>query len=307
MADPAALVGVISDQRTEYGIPHTVTCRALGVSQAWFYKWRRLPAAPTNREVRRAKLEERITYFLHRSGDTYGSPRITLDLCEGRQVSVNTVAEIMAALGLQGRKPPRRRRSLTRQGRREAAPDLVRRIFDAVAPDVLWVGDMTEIETGEGKLCLATVIDLFSRRLLGYAMGARHDAALVGASLQMAAATRGGTVDGVIFHGDRGSEYTSESYDNLCDRLGVVQSMGRVGSALDNAAAELFNSLIKVEYIHRHHFAARAEARLKIATWNTDFYNTRRRHSAANGLPPTEFERIISGARASRLQEGLAA
>ena len=107
--------------------------------------------------------------------------------------------------------------------------------------------------------------------------------------------------------GTSSAEYTSESYDNLCDRLGVVQAMGRVGSALDNAAAESFNSLIKVEYIHRHHFATRAEARLKIATWNTDFYNTRRRHSAANGLPPTEFERIISGARASRLQEGLAA
>jgi len=308
VADPAELVGVISDQRTEHGIPHTVACRALGVSQAWFYKWRRRPAAPTNREVRRAKLVERITYFFRRSGDTYGSPRITLDLwAEGWQVSVNTVAEIMAELGLQGRKPPRRRRSLTRQGKRRAAPDLVRRIFDAVAPNVLWVGDMTEIETGEGKLDLATVIDLFSRRLLGYAMDARHDAALVMGSLQMAAATRGGAVDGVIFHGDRGSEYTSEAYNNLCDRLGVVQSMGRVGSALDNAAAESFNSLIKVEYIHRHHFATRAEARLKIATWITDFYNTRRRHSAASGLPPAEFEQIISEARGECLHEGLAA
>ncbi|MEE1808541.1 DDE-type integrase/transposase/recombinase, partial [Streptomyces sp. BE133] len=100
-------------------------------------------------------------------------------------------------------------------------------------------------------------LDLFSRRLLGYAMGSHHDAALVGASLQMAAAVRGGDVDGVIFHSDRGSEYTSEAYNNLCDRLGVVQSMGRVGSALDNAAAESFNSLIKVEYIHRNQFATR--------------------------------------------------
>jgi transposase InsO family protein len=207
VADPAVLVGVISDQRTGHNIPHTVACRALGVSQAWFYKWRRRPAEPTPRQVRRAGLEERITYFFHRSGDTYGSPRVTLDLwAEGWQVSVNTVAEIMAGLGLQGRKPPRRRRSLTRQGKRRAAPDLVRRGFDAVSPNVLWVGDMTEIETGEGKLYLATVLDLFSRRLLGYAMGAHHDAALVGASIRMAATTRGGTVDGVIFHSDRGSE-----------------------------------------------------------------------------------------------------
>jgi putative transposase len=138
-------------------------------------------------------------------------------------------------------------------------------------------------------------------------MGAHHDASLVSASLKMAAATRGGQVDGVIFHSDRGSEYTSEAYNDLCDRLGVVQSMGRVGSALDNAAAESFNSLIKVEYIHRYHFASRAEARLKIATWITDFYNPRRRHSGAAGLPPIEFERTVREARANRHQDGQAA
>ncbi|MFE5588610.1 IS3 family transposase [Kitasatospora sp. NPDC056531] len=168
---------------------------------------RNRPAQPTVREVRRAELAERIRHFFTASGDTYGSPRITLDLwAEGWQVSENTVAKIMAELGLHGRKPPRRRRSLTRQGKRKAARDLVHRHFDAVAPNVLWVGDMTEIDTGEGKLYLAMVIDLFSRRLLGYAMGAHHDAALVSASLKMAAATRGGQVDGVIFHSDRGSE-----------------------------------------------------------------------------------------------------
>jgi transposase InsO family protein len=302
-ADPAAIVGAISDQRTGHGIPHSVACRALGVSQAWFYKWRRRPAEPTKREVRRAALEDRITYFFRESGDTYGSPRITLDLwAEGWQVSVNTVAEVMADLGLQGRKPPRRRHSLTRQGKRRAAPDLVHRTFNAIAPDVLWAGDMTEIDTDEGKLYLATVLDLFSRRLLGYGMGAHHDAALVGASLKMASATRGGAVTGVIFHSDRGSEYTSEAYNGLCDRLGVVQSMGRVGSALDNAAAESFNSLIKVEYIHRQHFTTRDQARTKIATWITDFYNTRRRHTSAAGQPPAEFERIISTARTDHIQ-----
>ncbi|MEE1806854.1 DDE-type integrase/transposase/recombinase, partial [Streptomyces sp. BE133] len=109
-----------------------------------------------------------------------------------------------------------------------------------------------EIETGQGKLYLATVLEQFTRRRRGNAMGAPPDAALVGAALPLAAAVRGGDVDGVIFHSDRGSEDTSEAYNNLCDRLGVVQSMGRVGSALDNAAAESFNSLIKVEYIHRN-------------------------------------------------------
>jgi transposase InsO family protein len=301
------LVGVISDQRTGHGIPHAVACRVLGVSEAWYYKWRSRPASPTDREVRRAALAERIRHFFDASGGTYGSPRITLDLwVEGWKVSVNTVAGIMAELGLYGREP-KKRRSLTRQGKRPAARDLVRRHFDAVAPDLLWVGDMTGIDTSEGKLYLATVIDLFSRRLLGYAMGERHDADLVSASLRMAAATRGGSVDGVIFHSDRGSEYTSAAYGHLCDRLGVVQSMGRVGSCFDNAAAESFNSTIKVEYIHRHTFATRTEARLKIATWIVDFYNTRRRHSAAGGLPPAEFERLINEARNNRDQEHLVA
>ena len=292
-ADPARVVGVISDCRTEEKIPHTVACRALGVSEAWYYKWRKGPSNPTKREARRAALTERIKHFFTASGGTYGSPRITLDLwAEGWQVSVNTVAEIMAEQGWYGREP-KKRRSLTRPGKRKAARDLVGRRFDAIAPDVLWVGDMTEIDTGEGKLYLATTLDLFSGRCLGYAMGAHHDAALVSASLQMAAAARGGDVDGVIFHSDRGSEYTSAAYNGLCDRLGVVQSMGRVGSCFDNAAAEAFNSLIKVEYIHRHRFRTRAEARLKIATWIADFYNARRRHSRAGGLPPVEFEQMI--------------
>jgi putative transposase len=293
------VAGFIADQRAEHHVPHAVSCRALGVSESWFYKWRRRPEHPTTSESRRAVLTERITHFFRRSGNTYGSPRITMDLWgEGWKVSVNTVAQIMAGLGLQGRRPLRRRRNLTRPGRRNAARDLVRRRFDAIAPDVLWWGDMTEIETGEGKLYLASVHDAFSRRVLGYAMGAGHDASLVGASLQMAAATRGGAVDGVIFHSDRGPEYTSEAYNSLCDRLGVVQSMGRVGSALDNAAAESFHSSIKVEYIYRHRFATRAQARLRIATWITDFFNTRRRHSAAGGLPPVEFELIINQKRA---------
>jgi transposase InsO family protein len=306
--EPEALVAFIGSQRAEHKVPYRVSCRLFEVSEAWFYKWRRRSAEPTKREVRRRELEERIRHFFRESGQTYGSPRITLDLwAEGWKVSVNTVAEIMADLGLQGRKPPRRRRSLTRQGKRRAAPDLVHRRFDAVAPDLLWYGDMTEIATSEGKLYLATVIDAFSRRCLGYAMGEHHDAALVGASLKMAAATRGGQVDGVIFHGDRGSEYTSEAYNTLCDHLGVVQSMGRVGSALDNAAAESFNSLVKVEYIYRRRFATRTEARLKIATWITGFYNSRRRHSAADGLPPEEFERIIIEARERHSQEDRAA
>lgn len=148
------------------------------------------------------------------------------------------------------------------------------RDFAAEDPDLVWCGDMTEIETGDGKLYLATVIDLFSRRLLGYAMGPRHDADLVVAALHMAVATRGGEVRGVIFHSDRGSEYGSRRFRRACRKLGVFQSMGRVGSCFDNAVSEAFNSVLKVEYVHRHAFTTRTEARIRIATWITDFYTT---------------------------------
>ena len=186
----------------------------------------------------------------------------------------------------------KKRRSLTKPGKKSAAKDHVRRQFHAAAPDVLWCGDLTEIVTDEGKMYLATVIDLFSRRLLGYAMSPHHDAEVAVASLQMAAATRGGDVEGVIFHSDRGSEYTAEAFETACGKLGVTQSMARVGSALDNAAAEAFNSTIKVEYIHRQHFRTRQEARLKISTWIVDFYNHRRRHSACDGMSPINYERL---------------
>ena len=152
---------------------------------------------------------------------------------------------------------------------------------------------MTEIVTGEGKLYLATVIDLYSRRILGYAMGAHHDAALVVAALNMAAVTRGGDVAGVIFHSDRGSEYTSADFANACARWRVRQSMGRVGSCFDNAVAEATFSTIKVEYVHRRQFRTRTQARLKIATWITDFYNRRRRHSVCDGRSPIDYERSI--------------
>lgn len=146
-------------------MPHTVACRALGVSQSWFYKWRN--RKPTTRQQRRAELDEAIQAAFDASGGTYGSPRVWLDLREaGWQVSVNTVAARMAALGLAGR-APKRRRGLTRQGKRPAAADLVARRFSAPAADVLWCGDMTEILTEQGKLYLATVIDLHHRPAAG--------------------------------------------------------------------------------------------------------------------------------------------
>nr|WP_267887659.1 IS3 family transposase [Streptomyces sp. TP-A0356] len=279
---------MISDCKAEQNIPHTVSCRVLGVSESWFYK---VEGQARHRPQGAARTAGRSHQAgLRRLGGTYGSPKVWITLVrEGWRVLVNTVAKTMAELGLAGRKI-RRRRGLTRPGRRAAAADFVRRDFSADAPDQVWAGDMTEIVTSEGKLYLATVIDLFSRRLLGYAMGERHDAELVVASLHMAAATRGGDVKGVIFHSDRGSEYVSRRFTRACRRLGLTQSMERVGSCFDNAVSEAFNSILKVEYAHRHTFATRTEARLKIATWITGFYNTRRLHSVCGYRSPIDYE-----------------
>ena len=292
-----SVAAFITCQRTDHNVPHALTCRALGVSQSWYYKWRDRPA--TTRQLRRSQVAKRIAEIFAESGGTYGSPRVVQDLwAEGVRVSVNTVAQIMAELGLVAR-VKKRRRNLTKPGRRSAAKDHVRRQFNAVAPNLLWCGDLTEIETDEGKLYLATVLDLFSRNCLGYAFSAHHDAEVAEASLVMAVANRGGDVEGVIFHSDRGSEYTAEVYETACARQGMIQSMARVGSALDNAVAEAFNSTIKVEYIHRHHFATCEEARTKISNWITRFYNPRRRHSACGGMSPIDYERYMAEARGS--------
>ncbi|GGT34953.1 hypothetical protein GCM10010207_38840 [Streptomyces atratus] len=191
MADPAAVAG--GDQRQQDRARHPAhrLCRALGVSESWFHKW--CDRRPTVRELRRQRLANEIKEIF------------ILLVRKGWRVSMNTVAKPMAELGLVAG-AVRRRSGLARPGKRPAAPDFVQRDFTAEEPDLAWAGDTTEIATEEGKPYLATVIDLFSRRLLSYAMSAHHDADLVVAALNIAAATRSGDVRGVMFHSDRGSE-----------------------------------------------------------------------------------------------------
>jgi transposase InsO family protein len=209
----------------------------------------------------------------------------------GWAVSKKSVAASMARQGLRGRCPKRKRRSLTRPDRAAApVPDLVRRDFRADRVDQRWCGDLTEIPTEEGKLYLATVEDLCSQRLPGFAIGEHHDAELAAAAIKMAIAVRGGDVTGVIFHSDHGSEYTATTFQRLCRRFGIRQSMGRVGSALDNAAAESFNSTLEHELLSRRNFATKAEARHAVAAWIDGFYNRVRRHSSIQMQSPLEFE-----------------
>ena len=188
-----------------HGVPHAVCCAILAVSVSWFYKW--LHREPTPTEIRRRELDAAVKAFFEASKHTYGSPRIHRDLVEaGWTVSVNTVADSIHRQGLQGRKP-KRRKGLTRQDTSAPKfPDRLKRDFTAAAPNLKWCGDMIEIPTDEGKLYMATVLNLFSRKLLASPTSEHPDAELACDAIKMAAAVRGGraAIDGVIFHSDRG-------------------------------------------------------------------------------------------------------
>jgi len=293
----------IADQRTKYRVPHAVTCRVLQVSLAWFYKWLGRAEDPdglhTDTDRRRAELDVAVAEAFAKAKGLHGSPRLVDDLREqGWTVSVNTVADSMRRQQLVAR-PKKRRNGLTRQDK--TAPkfaDLVKRDFTADAPNRKWVGDMTEIPTDSGKLYLATVIDLYSRRLLGAAMGLHPDAELACAAIKMAVAARGGRdaiwrdelEQRVIFHTDRGSTYTARVFTKLCAELGIRQSMGRVGSCFDNAAAEAFFSSLEWEVLSRNRFRDTVQAQAVVIDWCYTFYNYQRRHSAADGLSPVNYE-----------------
>ena len=300
------VAGFIAAQRTDHGVPNTVGCRALGVSTSWFYKWHDRP--PTARQRRRAALDEAVKRSFDESEGTYGSPRVFDDLREwGWRVSKKTVEASMVRQELVARPTRRKRRSLTKQDK-TAPPiiDLIKREFNATVINEKWCGDLTEIPTDEGKLYLATVEDLASRRLPGFALGEHHDAELAAGAIKMAAAVRGGDVRGVIFHSDRGSEYSAGLFRGVCDRLGITQSMGRVGSALDNAAAESFFSTLEFELLRKKHFATKADARREVARF-IDRYNTTRRHSACERKSPIDYEAILAARAAGTMPDAEAA
>ena len=282
------MAALIAAQRDEHGIPAAVACRALGVSRSWFYKHEDGALPP--RAVRHEQLKAEVKRLFAAHEGKYGSPRITADLRdEGWAVSKNTVAAMMREQGLAARRK-KKRKSSTRPGKgRWRAPDLVRRDFRAGRVNLKWFGDGTELVTGEGKLYLASVLDAASRRVLGFGLSERHDAALAYGALAMAVAVRGGAVPGVIFHTDQGSEYTAGLFRAACTRLGVRQSMGRPGSALDNAMIESWHSTLEFELRSQATFETRAQARAAVAAWIEE-YNTVRRHSACGMMPPVAWE-----------------
>jgi transposase InsO family protein len=280
------------DAQKADGFPVGAACAAAGVSTSAYYAWAgRRTQRPSDADRQQAELVAEIRAIHHDSDGVYGVPRITAELRHrGRMINRKRVARLMAAHGLAGYRPSRRRCLTKPDTSRPPAPDRLGRRFNPDRPDVAWCGDLTFIPTDEGWLYLASVLDLASRHLLGWSMGDRHNATLVTGALDAAAAARGRSkLPATIFHTDRGAEYTSAACRNACERLKLRQSMGRTGSCLDNAAAESFFATLKVELVGRRHYRTRAEARASIFAWIA-WYNRRRLHSTTGYLPPVEWE-----------------
>jgi putative transposase len=262
-------------------------CRVLGVSRSGFYAW-------CSREVsRRAKEDAELTRKIHvifeDSRCTYGVPRVHAVLyADGIFVGKKRVARLMKAAGLAGISRRRKYRS-TRDKDAAPAPDLVERAFSAMAPNQLWVADITYVPTWAGFLYLAVVLDVFSRRVVGWAMDTHLKAELVIDALDMAVGQRQPST--VIHHSDQGCQYTSVAFGLRCREVGVKPSMGSVGDAYDNAMCESFFATLECELLDRRRFKSQVEARLAVFDFIEGFYNTRRIHSALDYRSPVEYER----------------
>jgi putative transposase len=265
-------------------------CRVLGVSRSGFHAWRLRPKSA--RALADEVLSLQIAQVHQGSRGTYGSPRIhaELRLDHGVRCGRKRIARLMRQAGLCGVTRRRRYRSAT--GLRETAPaaDLVDRVFVAKRPGALWVADITYVPTAEGFLYLAVVLDVFSRKIAGWAMRSHLAAELVTAALDMALA-RCTTTVGLIHHSDRGSQYTSFAMGRRLREAGILSSMGSTGDAYDNALAESFFGTLECELLDRMRFPSREAARIALFEWLETWYNRRRRHSSLRMLAPLEFER----------------
>jgi putative transposase len=278
-------------------------CRVLQVSTSGYYAWR--DRTPSQRALANAVLTERIRQVHAESHHTYGTPRVRAELIDqGVSVSRKRVARLMRAQGIRGISRRRGFTVTTQRGRGDAkAPDLVQRQFDAEGPNQLWVADMTYVPTWAGFIYLAVVLDAWSRRVVGWAIGETMTAELVLSALNMALQQR--RPDGVIHHSDQGSQYASIAFGDRCRKMGVRPSMGSVGDAYDNAMAESFFASLECELIERRSWQTKTEARLALFAWIEGWYNPRRRHSALAYRSPMNFEAHHAQTSPSRGEHGL--
>jgi putative transposase len=272
---------------------HTISrlCKVLGVTRQGFYAWRR--RGPSLRQLGDEQLKRLIVTIYDGSHQTYGAVRINDELREEHEVRVGRkrVARLMRELGLRGvSRRGKKPRTTTPAAKAPPAPDLVERRFVADRPNALWLADITYVATRQGYLFLAVVMDMFSRKIVGWAMRDDLKAELVVDALAMAV-TRRRPPAGLVHHSDRGSQYRSLLFGKTLRESGLVQSLGRVGHAGDNAACESVISTLKQEWIKRHSYESRDQARLSIFRYIETFYNPRRRHSALGGISPDEYEK----------------
>ncbi len=277
--------------RKAEGFPITMAATVAEVSRQAFHDWQQKTAdGPTAAEQAEADLVAEMRSIHAVFDGTYGSPRMTVELANrGWEVNHKRVERLMRTHGIVGVHKPARVRTTIPAEDAPPLPDLIGRRFSPGRPDVAWIGDITYIPTGEGWLYVASVLDLGSRRLLGYSMAEHMRTELVADALTMAAGARGGATTGIIFHGDRGSQYLSGDYRQLIADLAMRQSVGRTGVCWDNSVAESFWSSLKRELVHRYRFPDRASARRAIFAW-FNRYNARRLHSSLGYLPPIEWE-----------------
>jgi putative transposase len=264
-------------------------CRVLEVSTSGYYAWRKRPASKRAQED--AVLLRQIRTAHAASDGTYGVPRIHAELAAAEvRVGRKRVARLMRAAGIVGVSRRRWTATTTRMPDRRPAPDLVQRVFRADGPNQLWVADATYIPTWAGFLFLAIVLDVFSRKVVGWAMATHLRTELMLQALEMALGQR--RPEAVIHHSDQGCQYTSIAFGLRCQEAGVRPSMGSVGDAYDNAMAESFFATLECELLDRRRFRTPAEAEPVVFEWIEGWYNPRRRHSALGYRSPNEFEGI---------------
>lgn len=264
-------------------------CNVLGVSPSGYYAWQTRPVS--SRVQANQKLMPAIRAIHMRSRKIYGSPRVHAELKEGGFcVGKNRVARLMRAENLQGRRKKKQPRTTNSQHSYPVAPNRLNREFQATRPNEKWLADITYIPTAEGWLYLAVVLDLFSRKVVGWAFAATLESCLVEQAFRMALQDRTG-LQGLLHHSDRGSQYAGETYQQLLIDQQMQISMSRTGNCYDNAPMESFFSTLKCEHVHFQKYQTRQQAQTDIFAYIVGFYNRQRRHSSLEYLSPEEFER----------------
>ncbi len=268
--------------------PVRLLCEVLGVKASGYYAWATRPASP--KKIADAQLLVEIKAAMKRGRGAYGSPRVHRELrAQGVRVGKKRSERLMRENGLEARQKRRFVHTTDSRHPHPIAPNLLERDFDPKAANTAWAGDVTYIATGEGWLYLAVLLDLFSRRVVGWATSAVNDRQLALDALRHALRSRR-PLPGLVHHTDRGSPYASEEYRQALADSGIVASMSRTGDCYDNAVAESFFASLKTEWVDRHDYETHVEAVASIADYVERFYNTARRHSHLGYVSPIEFE-----------------